>query len=179
MFRARGVILRERGLSHLRLNRVEEAYRCFGQAREIFTRSMMLDYLFRLKMHEAEALIRMNKLEEAFSICQEVFSEKNRERNNYCDLFFNTCYYHAAIIKYRQKDFEIAGEFFKKFFAAMRTLCKSILDNKKYDDLVRRNVFEETPANLEIFLENSLIVFEAIYWKDYEFTKYYVQKNLS
>jgi hypothetical protein len=45
-------------------------------------------------------------LDEAFKACEEIFAIENRERNHYCDLFFNTCYYHAALIKYRKSDLD-------------------------------------------------------------------------
>jgi DNA-binding CsgD family transcriptional regulator/GTPase SAR1 family protein len=69
MFRAQGIIFRERALSHLRLNKVQEAYDYFIKAKDIFSKAMILDYLFRLKMHEAEALIRLNRLDEAYKAC--------------------------------------------------------------------------------------------------------------
>jgi tetratricopeptide (TPR) repeat protein/DNA-binding CsgD family transcriptional regulator len=175
---AQGIIARERGLSHLRLNKVSEAYDYFMQAKEIFSRANVGAYLFRLKMHEAESLIRLNRLDEAWNACKSMFSFENRERNNYCDLFFNTCYYHAAVIKYRQNDLKSAADYFAKFFASMKTLCKNILPKEKYDELAKLNAFLENPSDLKTCFENALRVFEAIYWKDYEFTKYYVEENL-
>jgi glycyl-tRNA synthetase alpha subunit len=139
---------------------------------------MAKDYLFRLRMHEVESLIRLNRLDDAYKVCEKVFSTKDREKNNYCDLFFNTSYYHAAIIKYRQNDHAAAHNYFKDFFRRMRSLCKNILPKETYDTLVKSNSFEENPHKISIFLENSLKVFEAIYWKNYEFTKYYVEENI-
>jgi tetratricopeptide (TPR) repeat protein len=187
---AQGIIARERGLAHLRLNKVPEAYDYFLQAKKIFSRANVGDYLFRLKMHEAESLIRLNRLDEAWSACESMFSTKDRERNNYCDLFFNTCYYHAAVIKYRQNAMKSAADYFAKFFASMKALCKNILPREKYNELIRRNAFQEnlpdrkkssdleSPLNLKTYFENALMIFEAIYWKNYEFTKYYVEENL-
>jgi DNA-binding CsgD family transcriptional regulator len=175
---AQGIIAREKGLSHLRLNKVPKAYDYFLEAKKIFSQVHVGAYLFRLKMHEAESLIRLNRLKEAFQACESMFSTKNRERNNYCDLFFNTCYYHAAIIKHRQNDLKSAANYFAKFFASMKILCKNILSQEKYDMLVKRNVFRENPSNLKTSFENALQVFEAIYWKNYEFTKHYVEENL-
>ncbi|GHT93210.1 hypothetical protein FACS1894122_08090 [Alphaproteobacteria bacterium] len=172
---AQGIIARERGLSYLRLNKEKEAYNYFMEAKKIFSRASVGDYLFRLKMHEAEALVRLNRLDEAFQACEAMFSTKNRERNNYCDLFFNTCYYHAAVIKYRQNDIHSAREYFKNFFASMLALCKNILSKEKYDELLRQNAFEKNPSDIKTCFENSLKIFEAIYWKDYEFIKYYIQ----
>jgi DNA-binding CsgD family transcriptional regulator/tetratricopeptide (TPR) repeat protein len=175
---ASGIIARERGLSHLRLNKVKEAYDYFMEAKKIFLEMSAGAYLFRLKMHEAESLIRLDRLEEAFRACESMFATKDRERNNYCDLFFNTCYYHAAVIKYRQRDFAASQKYFGKFFVSMQELCKNILSTKKYDELLKENAFSPNPPDLKTCFQNALRVFEAIYWKDYEFTKYYVEENL-
>ena len=176
-FYVQGLIARERGLSHLRLNKVAEAYDYFEKAREILTKLMTGDYLLKIKMHEAECLVRLNRLDEAFVACEGMFATKDRERNNYANLFFNTCYYHAAIIKYRQKDFEAAKKYFRKFFDSMKVFCKEIASKEEYDKLKQENAFN-TKASIEDFFKNSLKVFEIIYWKDYEFTKYYVEKNI-
>jgi hypothetical protein len=129
-------------------------------------------------MHEAESLIRLDRLDEAFKACESMFNTKDRERNNYCDLFFNTCYYHSAVIKYRQKDEQSARKYFGEFFKSMRILCGNILSKAKYEELIKQNAFEENPSDMKTCFENSLRVFEGIYWKDYEYTKYYVEENL-
>jgi DNA-binding CsgD family transcriptional regulator/GTPase SAR1 family protein len=178
MFRAQGMIFRERALSHLRLNKVQEAYDYFMKAKEIFSKAMIFDYLFRLKMHEAEALIRLDRLDEAFQACKEIFAVENRERNHYCDLFFNTCYYHAALIKYRKNDLKSSQKYFKKFFSLMRELCREIVPQSEFNCLVKQNVFSEEKNDSKAYFEDSLKVFEAVYWKDYEFTKFYVEENL-
>ena len=176
-FYVQGLIARERGLAHLRLNKVAEAYDYFEKAREILTKLMKGDYLFKIKMHEAECLVRLDRLDEAFVVCEDMFATKDRERNNYANLFFNTCYYHAAIIKYRQKDFEAAKKYFQKFFESMKVFCREIASEDEYDKLEQENAFDIN-ASMEKFFKNSLKVFEVIYWKDYEFTKYYVEKNI-
>ncbi len=178
LFRAKGVIARERGLSHLRLNKIETAYSYFMIAKSIFAEIYESSYLFKLKMHEVECLIRLNKLDEAMKICEETISTENRERNNYCDLFFNTCFYHAAFIKYKQGRIDLSKEYFEKFFESMEILCQNILSSEKYNDLKKENAFDKNHSDVKSYFENSLKVFEAIYWKNYEFTKYYVEENL-
>ncbi|MDR1235367.1 MAG: tetratricopeptide repeat protein, partial [Holosporaceae bacterium] len=175
---AQGIIAREKGLAHLRLNKVPEAYDYFMEAKKIFSEAKIGAYLFRLRMHEAESLIRLNRPDEALKACESMFSAKDRERNNYCDLFFNTCYYHAAVIKYKQNDIDSSKKYFREFFKSMRILCKNIVSAEKYNRLIKINAFEENPSSVKTSFENSLKVFEAIYWKDYEFTKYYVEENL-
>ncbi|MDR2723995.1 MAG: LuxR C-terminal-related transcriptional regulator [Holosporaceae bacterium] len=133
---AQGIIARERGLSHLRLNKIKEAYDYFQEAKRIFSQAHIGAYLFRLKMHEAEALIRLERWSEALEICEETFALKDRERNNYCDLFFNTCYYHAGLIKYHQNDKNAALKYFEKFFDGMRELCGKIVLPEEYRHLI-------------------------------------------
>ena len=179
IFYVRGLIARERGLANLRLNKVARAYDYFEQARNILTKLQKGDYLFKIKTHEAECLVRMNKLNSAMKWCESTFAEQDRERTNYSDLFFNTSLYHAAIIKYKQKDYSASRKYFQKFFRAMNVLCKRILVKDSYEKLMDQGVFNENLKRMEEYFENSLKVFEEIYWKDYEFTKYYVEKNLS
>lgn len=177
IYRSKGIILREKALSYLRLNKVSEAYEYFLKAKEKFSRTLMREYLYRLKMHEIEALIRLDHLDEALSICNDLFSLKNREKNNYCDLFFYTCYYHAAYIMYRKNNYQAAFRYFEKFFISMKELSKKLLTNDDFNRLESSNAF--TPSkNLKTCFEKSLKIFEAIYWKDYEFTKYYVEEHV-
>lgn len=174
-FYVQGLIARERGLAHLRLNKVAQAYDYFERAREILTKLMKGDYLFKIKMHEAECLVRLDRLDEAFIVCEDMFATRDRERNNYANLFFNTCYYHAAIIKYRQKNFKSAKKYFQKFFESMKVFCREIASKEEYYKLEQENVFDKE-ASMKKFFKNSLKIFEVIYWKNYEFTKYYVEK---
>jgi hypothetical protein len=60
----------------------------------------------------------------------------------------------------------------------MKALCKNILSKEKYDELIGLNAFDHDVSDVRKCFENSLKVFEAIYWKDYEFTKFYVEENL-
>lgn len=177
IYRAQGIILREKALSYLRLNRVSEAYDYFLNAKEKFSQTLMREYLYRLKMHEIEALIRLNRFDEALRVCYDLFSMKNREKNNYCDLFFYTCYYHAAYIMYKKQDIKASLDYFEKFFISMNELSKKLLTKEAFDELVSSKVFEPS-KDLKVCFEKSLKIFEAIYWKDYEFTKYYVEEHL-
>ena len=98
-----------------------------------------------------------------------------RNESIYSNLFFNTCYYHAAIIKYRQKNFKSAKKYFQKFFESMKVFCREIASKEEYYKLEQENVFDKE-ASMKKFFKNSLKIFEVIYWKNYEFTKYYVEK---
>ena len=40
----------------------------------------------------------------------------------------------------------------------------------EYENLVVSGTFDADMLDLEKYFENSLKVFEAVYWKDYEFT---------
>jgi hypothetical protein len=60
----------------------------------------------------------------------------------------------------------------------MKTLCGNILSLEKYDELVKQNAFPANPSDPKTCFKKALLIFEAVYWKDYEFTKYYVEENL-
>lgn len=175
----RGLIARERGLSNLRLNNVAKAYDYFEQAREILEKIQKGDYLFKIKNHEIECLIRMNRLDSAMKWCESILGEQERERTNYSDLFYNTSLYHAAIIKYKQKDYEASKKYFQKFFLEMKEFCKRILSQDSYNSLVNQKAFCDAPKTMEEYFKNSLKVFEKIYWRNHEFTECYVRKNIS
>lgn len=177
IYRAQGIILREKALSYLRLNKVSQAYDYFLKAKEKFSKTLMREYLYRLRMHEIEALIRLDRLDEAYGVCNDLFSIKNREKNNYCDLFFFTCYYHAAYIMYKKNNYPAALVYFEKFFTSMKELSKKLLTTDAFYKLVSSNAFKHS-KNLKTCFEKSLKIFEAVYWKDYEFTKYYIEEHL-
>ena len=96
----------------------------------------------------------------------------------YSDLFFNTCYYHAAVATYHLKDVESSKKYFREFLLLMNELCQNILDEKAYKTLLKNNMFNNEQQNIRDYFEKSLQIFEAIYWKGYEFTKYYVKLNI-
>ncbi|GHT95275.1 hypothetical protein FACS1894122_12650 [Alphaproteobacteria bacterium] len=56
-------------------------------------------------------------------------------------------------------------------------MCRKIVPNAEYNELVKQSAFDDG-GDIEKCFENSLKVFEVIYWKDYEFIKYYVEENL-
>lgn len=177
-FYAKGIIARERGIAYLRQNNPSKALDYFKEARRIFTKLMKGDYLYKLKTDEAECLVRLNELDKAMDICESMFAEEGRERNNYTDLFLNSSYYHAAVIKYKKKEYKASREYFRKFFRLMNGFCKAVLKNDVYLALKKQDIFNENADNMIRYFENSLKIFEAIYWKNYEFTKYYVEENL-
>lgn len=175
----RGLIARERGVANLRLNNVSKAYSYLLESRDAFEKLMKRDYLSKLKIHEAECLIRLDRLGEAMNVCESLLNEVDRERNNYSDLCYNTGLYHAAIIEFRRGNFESSRQYFQKFFREMRELCLNVLEKQSYKKLTELDVFNENVNDFAKYFENSLKVFEAIYWKNYEFIKYYVERNLS
>jgi tetratricopeptide (TPR) repeat protein len=177
-FCAKGILLLKRGVSYLRLDRIKEAQACLKQAKAIFSKAIMPDYLFRLKAREIEVLIGLNRLEEAFSVCEEIFAWQNRERNNYCDLLFYSRYYCAALIKYRQNDLESAQKYFQKFFCSMKKLCAKIVPKAEFEKLIERNAFEENPAEIKSSFENALKVFEAACGKDRGFLEFCARNKI-
>ena len=60
---------------------------------------------------------------------------------------------------------------------AMKAFCKEIASENEFKKLEQESAFDAN-VSMENFFKNSLKIFEIIYWKDYEFTKYYVEDNL-
>ena len=169
----KGVIERERGLASLRLNKIKTANQHFLKAQYFFKKAHNNSYLFKLKNHQIEVLVRLEDLDKAYEICEEVFMLQNREQNNYSDLFYATCYFHAAIIKSLQQNKTVAMQHFHRFFCIMQKLCATILDKESYEALLEQKAFENMSISQN--LHHSMLIFENIYWKDYEFIKYYVE----
>jgi tetratricopeptide (TPR) repeat protein len=176
--RAKGIIFSERGVSYLRLGKIKEAYAYFERARETLSRIIAPNYLSTLRTREAETLIRLGRENEALKICEEIFATKEREYNNYSDLSFNTCYYHAAFVEYRKGDLNAARNYFKKFFSSMKELCKKFLPKTEFAQLIEQNAFEENLSDIKKHFENSLKVFEVVYGKDRGFIEHCVKKDL-
>ena len=183
---ARGIIALERGITNLRLSKVSRAYKYFLESESFFSKLMKGEYLFRVKCHEVECLIRLNKLDEAMRICKNVLNYEDeagntygdRESNNYCDLLHDICLYHGAVIEYRRKNFDSSQKYFEEFFKKAKVLCKRILTDSVYQTLEKQGVFSENSKDTKVYFKNGLKIFEAIYGKGYEFNDCYVSKNL-
>lgn len=182
---AKGIIALERGLANLRSSKVSKAHKYFQESESFFSKLMKGEYLFRVKCHEVECLIRLNELDGAMLICENVLNYEDkggntygdRERNNYCDLLRDVCLYHAAVIEYRRKNLDSSRKYFKEFFKEVKGLCKNILSDS-YQTLDNQGVFNENSKDMKEYFENSLKIFKEIYGEDYEFINNYVEKNL-
>lgn len=141
----------------------------------------------RLKFHDkyillytitnlAETKIRLEKLDEAYEYCQHELSEKNNPKNNYSQLLVCTIYYHAAVIKHKQKDYILSTKHFKDFFKKAEGFCKGFLDRGKLKHLNEIRAFENN-KDIQKCLTNSLEIFKAIYGENHSFVKNYASKN--
>ncbi len=182
---ARGIIALERGLASLRLGKVSRAYKYFLESESFFAKLMKGEYLFRVRCHEVECLIRLNRLDEAIRVCENVLNYEDkegnsygdRERNNYCDLLYDTCMYHAAVAEYRRKNIDSSRKYFANFFKEVNVLCERILERSSYQTLSGQGVFLENSKDMSECFENSRRIFEEIYGKDFDFIEHYVKKN--
>jgi tetratricopeptide (TPR) repeat protein len=176
-----GKIFTEKGHAYLRMNQLKKAKDMFEQARKICDKAQINEYVWRTRMQQAETLIRLGELDEAYENCVFIFNQKDRDRNFGADLFYNTSYYHAAVIKHRQGDVAQSLQYFKKFFASMREFCKDFLSKEDYENMLNEKTFETDLGELEIkkYYENALKVFSAVCKKGSGFISDYIEQNLT
>jgi DNA-binding CsgD family transcriptional regulator/tetratricopeptide (TPR) repeat protein len=174
-----GMIFMEKAHAYLRMNDLQKAKEMFSKAIEICDKAPVDDYVWRVKMQQTETLIRLGCLEEAYKNCVYMFNIQNRKRNIAGDLFYNTYYYNAAVIQYRQGNIPKAVEHFRDFAVNMKEFCKSSLKKEDYDKLECANVFATTIQESEIkkYFANALKIFTAVCQKDSGFVRDYVEKN--
>ena len=136
---------------------------------------------WQTKVFRAEARLRLGKLDQAYEDCQAVLNLVKRGVNPYADLLYSQCFYIAAIVKYKQNDLEKAAEHFSDFFKKIKVFCRSFLDNKVYQDLESKMVFDSviraTLQDLKLCCQHSTSIFSAIYGDSHPFVKSFTLKN--
>jgi tetratricopeptide (TPR) repeat protein len=155
---------------------LEEAKDILRKARELFEKTMIGDHTLRLRMQEAETLIRLGYFDEAYRNCLEVFEKENREINDYNELFFNTAHYNAGVIKYKVGDLKKSLRHFKDFAIGMNEFCKKFLSKEKYNQLLKENAFAVISDEKQIkeCLQNALKIFSVVCMSGSEFISDYV-----
>jgi tetratricopeptide (TPR) repeat protein len=176
-----GKVCTEKGHAYLRMNELEKAAEMFARARKVCDKAQVNEYVWRTRMQQTETLVRLGKLEEAYENCEYMFNLIERDRNIGADLFYNTCYYHAAVIKHRLGNIFEALEHFKKFFLLMKEFCKEFLESEAYAKLLNENVFETVSDESQIkkCYANALKIFSAVCKKGSGFITDYIERNLS
>lgn len=174
-----GLMLMEKGHATLRLNNLETARVILKEAHKLFDKTMIGDHVFRVRMQEAETLIRLGYYEEAFKNCEYVFEKKDKERNYYNDLFFCTAYYNAAVIKYKIKDYNSSLAYFQKFSSHIKSFCEKFLSKEEYTQLVSENVFRPILdiSMIKKCFEDAYKIYSIVCLRGSEFITDYVKKN--
>ena len=91
-----------------------------------------------------------------------------------------TNFYNAALIKFKQKDFNKSAEHFNQFFKGIQPFCSTFLDDKSYQNLDAQGVFAEVSMSnpdcnqMKQYLERSQKIFTAIYGPTHSIVKDYV-----
>ncbi|MBS0184801.1 MAG: AAA family ATPase [Proteobacteria bacterium] len=171
------------GESFLRLNRLEEAELQLTQAIKAFE-DLWGPRVIAPRVYRAEIYIRKGQFKEAYEDCLVVFKTQRKSKNNYINLMFFINYYHAAIIKYKEKDFFQSSEYFRDFFKNIRVFCKMFLDKNQYKFLESEKVFEDitfdknkAEKDIKDYLKRSVKIFSEIYGPSHSFITDYVTKN--
>jgi tetratricopeptide (TPR) repeat protein len=171
-------VLIEEGHSLLWLKKNKEAEASLLYAFDTFGKIGVKSRAIRAVFYLIQARINLGKLEQAYNNCLDALSIKYESRNLYT-LEYNTCYYHMAVIKYRQKDYALSLKHFSDFFRSMDKFCKGFLDKAKYDELASEKVFENPsdPAQVSLCFDNALKIFTTIYGSEHAFVKDYIAKK--
>ncbi len=174
-----GLVLTEEGHALLRLNKLKDAQNVFYQARQLLDKTMIGDNFFRIRMQQAEILIRLGYYDEAYKHCLDVFAKQNRDVNDCNELFFYLAYYNAGFIKYKKGDLAEALSFFNKFIVGMNDFCKHFLSKEKYEQLIDDNSFCIISDKKDITkcLKQSYSIFRMVCVENSEFITDYIKKN--
>jgi tetratricopeptide (TPR) repeat protein len=136
---------------------------------------------WQAKVYRAEVRFRLGKLDLAYEDCASVLNLEQKNPHPYAALLHSTVFYHAAIIKYKQSNFEKAAEHFSDFFKKIKVFCRLFLDNKAYQDLESKMVFDSviraTLQDLKLCCQHSTSIFSAIYGDSHPFVKKFTLKN--
>jgi tetratricopeptide (TPR) repeat protein len=135
--------------------------------------------LFYAFVWRSEANIQLNNLEEAYNDCQKALNFMQELKSNFNKLMKIICYYNMAIAKYKLFDKAKSLEHFKAFFKLSNEFCEKFLEKSVHEKLLEENVFEfpKNESHIKLCLQNSLIIFSAIYGKNHSFVKNYVKVN--
>lgn len=166
------------GCALLRNNQPHEAIKMFSQSINIKEKiddkgRTLYAFVFR-----AEALIRLNKLDEALNDCLVVLKNKDSFSSNSAKCLEVLCLYNIAIIKYKQNDFKSALQNFDLFFKTVEPICRIILTREFYSYLEKEKTFAFT-YDISQCLEKSAKIFTAIYGKTHPFVTDYVATLLA
>lgn len=171
------------GETLLREGKIDQAEEKLSEAIKVIEITLGKTITQTPKSFRTEARIRQGKLAEAYEDCLAVLQITTREKNNFHNLLYLTNHYHAAIIKYKQKDFRKSIEHFTDFFREIKNFCTVFLDEKTYKDLESQGIFTPVSSKgeaitiIKAYLDKSLKIFSAIYGPTHPFVKDYVIKN--
>lgn len=182
---SKALILLGKGIVSLRIGSVNTAEQQLTASIQLLENLLGNSFdILLARIFRAEAYIRLGKIMEANSDCSIVMNTKKIWKNNYIDLMFLTCLYHAAIIEYKKMNIEKSLHYFSQFINHSNEFCKSFLDKKFYNDLERTGSFivildKNLNKNIATYLQRSIKIFSSIYSLSHPFVNDYILENLN
>lgn len=176
---AKGMMYLDRGLALLRKNNPKESKHYLHAAKELFDQVMIYDYFSRVRIQEAEALVRLKEYDEAYRDCMEVING-GRTDNDFYEMFLNRAHYTAGVIQYKLGHYQQALKHFRDFSVGMKKFCRHFLNKQKYAELENMHAFDivTDEQNIKICLANALEILKKVCYEGSRFITEYVQKNL-
>lgn len=170
----------ERGYTLLRVGSIKKAQRVLKYSIETKIKCHTPPFsIFYTLVNKIEADIRLRQLPIAYKAYQEALVRLDPAIHNRRHLCLCTLYYHAALIKYLQRDYSLSLQHFSDFFKNMDEFCEGFLEKEKYEELVQNKAFEviEDPQQITLCFDHSLQIFTAIYGSEHPFVRDYVAKK--
>ena len=135
------------GEALLREGDFEKSAREFTEAIRIYERLLGAFTTLSARVYRIEALVQLGKLDQAYQECLAVFALERRGKCRHLEMIDVTTPYHAAVITYKQNDFEKTARYLTEFFIKSQKLSKAALDAKTYEALAAKGAF--TPCGQE------------------------------
>lgn len=176
------------GEALLREGAYQESVQEFKKTIQIYEQILGSFTTLSSRVYLIEALIQLNKLDEAYAECLEVFKLERRAGNPHLKIINMTALYHAVIIQYKKNNVSKAYEYLIKFMEEINPFCLHFLSPKAYNTLKSENAFLienveiENKKNITKYIGNCTKIYKAIYNEslygaDHPFLKNYVEKQ--
>lgn len=166
----------EKGFVFLRQNDLIGALNLFSQIIDLKFLEEITD-LFYVYVYRAEALIRLNRFEEAYKDCISAINHRESSFNSkYAQLTKLVCYYNIVMCAYKMKKKLILDKYRELFFKESKSFCETFLPKHEFNQLIQKNNFNSEEQGM---LKKCKNIFEKIYGNNHPFIKDYINANLN
>jgi tetratricopeptide (TPR) repeat protein len=168
------------GSTLLRMNRLSEAYDKLIKYIRLKKEMEENAFMYNVAIFISEILIRQNRLEEAYQYDKNALKMmENCSSNNDKKLSQSICYYHLALMEFKNRNLQQALYYLSPFFILMDDICKTIIKKEKYNDLKSKAAFDffNDTEKIKHYFKNAAEIFAAVYGNSHPFVTDFVNKH--